>query len=128
MAVRFETLRPPYLWAKKYRGNKGNGGNNLGYSLFFHGFFIQLWVFYGLLIIPEWLIKVPDIFPYFLDDFWNFQNVHQVWPLTLLSYHKNASRNTRNYGIILKKYFSHISTFWDSKISKIVDTTVTSKL
>ena len=38
---------------------------------------------------------IPDGLQYFLDHFWNFQNVHQILPLTFLFYHQRISKNTR---------------------------------
>ena len=31
--------------------------------------------------------------------------VHEIWPLTPLSYHKNILKDTRKYGVIFKTYF-----------------------
>ena len=38
---------------------------------------------------------IPDGFQYFLDDFWHFQHVHQIWTFTPLSLCRNASQDTR---------------------------------
>ena len=62
---------------------------------------------------------IPDISRYFLDHFWNFQIVHQIWSLTPLIYHQNTLMNTRKYGNI--QQFA-ISTFGKSKISNLLDT------
>ena len=53
--------------------------NNLGDLLFCSYMRIVFVGFYGVLIIPKWLIRSPDILQYFLDDFWNFQNLDFVW-------------------------------------------------
>ena len=58
-----------------------------------------LMVFYGIsgaLIFQNGKFRSPDIFPHFLDHFWNFQQFQQIWSLTPLIYHKNISKNTRN--------------------------------
>ena len=49
---------------------------------------------------------IPDEFPYFFDDFWNFQNLHQIWTRAPRIHHQNTSTNTRKYGNIIKQYFS----------------------
>ena len=38
---------------------------------------------------------IPGGFQYFVDDFWNFQNVHQNLTLTPRIYHQNASKHIR---------------------------------
>ena len=40
---------------------------------------------------------IPDGFQYFLDDFWNFQNVHQIWTLTPRIYHQNTKKYIRKF-------------------------------
>ena len=38
---------------------------------------------------------------YFLDDFGNFENFVKIWTHRPPNYYKNASKNTRKYGITL---------------------------
>ena len=44
---------------------------------------------------------IPDGFQYCLDDFWNFQNVHQIWTraprIYDFCYTKNTSKNIGKY-------------------------------
>ena len=73
----------------------------------------DLFVVLGLLIIFHCIfgvlkyskngeLMIPDGFQYFLDDFWNFQKVHQIWTrapciyLWLLLY-QNTSENSKKY-------------------------------
>ena len=51
---------------------------------------------------------IPDGFQYFLDDFWNFRNVHQIWTRATRIYHQNASKNKRKLG---KHPFKNIIVF-----------------
>ena len=92
------SISPPTMW------NPGPKRGLIGCKIrqifcvlrcFFLAFYICLSLF-GDFNYSIWLITVPDIFQYFLDHFWHFQNVHQIWALTLLIYHKNTSKNTRN--------------------------------
>ena len=77
----------------------------------------------GFLNIPKWLIKVTGLLQYFLDHFWNFQNVHQIWTFSLLFLGRNASTNTRKYGNIFKHTFTYHNIFENPKKSQIDDTT-----
>ena len=38
---------------------------------------------------------IPDRFHYFLDDFWNFENLGNIWTRSPPNYYQNASTNTR---------------------------------
>ena len=38
---------------------------------------------------------------YFLDVFWNFENLLKIWTRIPLNYHQNTSKNTRNMGTSL---------------------------
>ena len=80
-------------------------GNKKGDVLFCLVFFIICSCNSGVEIIPKWQINDSWWSPIRLDDFWNFQNVHQIWPLTPRIYHQNASRNIRKYAFILKICF-----------------------
>ena len=63
---------------------EGRQTKQLGEFLFFSYVFILCYGIFGVLIIPKWQIKVRGLFQYFLDDFWNFQHVNQIWTLTPL--------------------------------------------
>ena len=58
--------------------NGDNGGNNLGDSLDVPCILIIFYGILGVYIIPKWLIKVPDLSQYLVNDFWNFQNLPRV--------------------------------------------------
>ena len=78
--------------------------------------------FWGALLIPKWLIEVPDIFQYFLDICWNFQKSTKYWHFSHLFY-VEMLENTRGYGDIFREYyFSYLNI---SKIQnfKILETT-----
>ena len=47
---------------------------------------------------------IPAGFQYFLDDVWNFQNVHQIWTVHLFLY-VELLKKTKEYGNILKTYY-----------------------
>ena len=38
---------------------------------------------YGVYVIPKWLIKVPDLLQYFLNDFGNFEKMSKSGPVDL---------------------------------------------
>ena len=68
--------------------------NSLSDVLFFLVFVNVFLVFWGFLIIPRWLIKVPDIFQYFLAHFWNFPKIEQILTFPLLFLCRNSSNDT----------------------------------
>ena len=47
----------------------------------------------------------PDIFQYFLDDFWNFHFFTKPWPFHLFFYVEMLQTIQENYGVIFKKYY-----------------------
>ena len=54
---------------------------------------------------------IPDQLQYFLDDFWNFQNVHQIWTCGPRIYHQKTTKNIRKFmESSLKVLFLHIWT------------------
>ena len=76
----------------------GNRGNELGDVVFV---FIVLLRFYGVSIIPKWLIKVPGHIPIFLDDFGNFDFLSKSGPVDLLIITKCFNEYKKHYGIII---------------------------
>ena len=72
--------------------------NNLVNHRTFFGFF-------GVFIIPKWLIKVPGHFGILLDDSGNFENFVKIWSRRPPDYHQNALKNTRE---IMESSWKHI--------------------
>ena len=70
---------------------------------------MYFWGFYGVYIIPKWLIKVPDIFQSFLNDFCNFDNFVKIWTRRPPNYHQTTLKIQAKYGNILKQYWMFIS-------------------
>ena len=73
------------------------------------GFLIYIYIcfkmFFGVLIILKWWIKVYGHIAMFLNHFWNIQNVHQIWPLTLY---------------LSPKYFERFKQFMDTSSKHIL--------
>ena len=85
------------------------GEHNFGDFWFFSQLFLVFLGFYGVYIIPKWLInKGPRTLQYFLDDFGNFEKFVKIWTRIPPNYYQHASKKTRKYGIIFKIYYFHI--------------------
>ena len=76
----------------------------------------MLFGFYGVCIIPKWLI--PDRLQYFLDDFWNFQKIVKIWTRGPINYYQNTPKIQNKYGIILERI---IFIYDNLKVSKILE-------
>ena len=48
---------------------------------------------------------IPDRFQYFLDDFWNFENVVKIWTRKPPNNYQQGFKNTRKYENIIEQYY-----------------------
>ena len=69
--------------------------------------------YFGVYIIPKWLVKVPGHFAIFKKKIGNFEHLVKIWTRGPPNYYQNASTNTR-------KIWSHLGqilfmSIWDSK-------------
>ena len=65
-------------------------------------------VFLGFKLFKNGELRSPDIFQYFLDDFWDFDIFDKIWTRRPPNDYQNTSENTRKYGNIFKKYYFNI--------------------
>ena len=63
---------------------------------------------------------INDGFQYFLDNFWNFQNVHQIWTFPLLLLCRNATQYTRQITETSLKHLFISHHFGNPTFPKIV--------
>ena len=81
------------------------GGNNFGEFLFFLNCSLYFFGFYGVLIIPKWLIKVPGHIAIFYMILRTSNILSKCGPVDLLTITKNTSTIQDKSGDILEKYY-----------------------
>ena len=72
-------------------------------------------VFWGFKLFQNGELRSPDIFQYFLNHFWNFENVHQILTISLLLYVGMLQQIQEKYAASLKLLFSMSQHFRNTK-------------
>ena len=79
------------LQTKNKNGIKTKNGACLGFA-----FLYALWIFYGFLIVPEWLIKASGHIPILVESFLELPTFYKIWTFPPLFYCQNITKHTRN--------------------------------